>query len=206
MHSVIQALPKMQSRLECITMHVPVFQGAVVDLTFRTTDPVSSVSEVVERLMKSPLLDAYNELYTRSKPNVKRNPCVFQKEVEMPHNLSTSSSLEPTRHDSERSTSISSGPGQGSHADITPQIRLPNDLISIVMPLSKEDLFVSTDCTGKDTMCLLNVDCCLGLPAGNTVKLVSWYVLVLIDVKDCEPDVLLADNLAESVFKCLTMD
>ncbi|TPP60313.1 Glyceraldehyde-3-phosphate dehydrogenase [Fasciola gigantica] len=40
-HSVIQALPRMQSRLECITMHVPVFEGAVVDLTF-AYDPVGT--------------------------------------------------------------------------------------------------------------------------------------------------------------------
>ncbi|VDP95076.1 unnamed protein product [Echinostoma caproni] len=172
--SVIQALPRMQSRLECITMHVPVFEGAVVDLTFRTSETVTGITEVIERLTKSSLLETYNQIHTSTQPIVNRTSCTLHIEPLLTPVSSPSSMAETTRHDSEHSASMSSGPGKTSRADLTPQIRLPNDLASIMLPLNKEDAYVSTDATGKRTMSLLCVDCSLGVPSGNTVKLISW--------------------------------
>ncbi|KAF7233825.1 hypothetical protein EG68_02775 [Paragonimus skrjabini miyazakii] len=177
--SVLQAIPSLFGRFDAILIHVPVFSGAVVDLTFRTTEPVGGVAEIIEKLTKSPLIEKYNDLHVKTQPVRKRTNCGgHQQPISSP-----SSGVDMIRRDSDQSLSMSSGPSLGTGADLVPVIQMPDDLTSVLVPLNKEDAFVSTDSTGKHTMCLLSVDCCLSIPSGNIVKLVSWFDL---EVSFCE--------------------
>lgn len=169
--SVLQALPKLRSRIDAIVMHVPTFTGAVVDLTFRTVEPVNGISEIIEKLTRSSLLEKYNEIHIRTQPYNNRPACDSQQQ-----NISSPSSMVDTmRQDSDQSTSLSSALSLGTKTETLPPIRMPADLTSIVVPMNKEDAYVSTDAAGKHTLCLLAVDCCLGIPSGNTIKLVAWF-------------------------------
>ncbi|CAL8077851.1 unnamed protein product [Calicophoron daubneyi] len=168
--SVIQAIPSLQGRLDAIVMHVPTFSGAVVDLTCRSRVTVGSVSEVIDQITRSTLLEKYNSLHSSTQPFIK-SECDLKK----PRPVSAASM--PTSLDvsnSERSNSVSSAIGTG-RADISQAIQMPHDLTSIMVPLKKEDAFVSTDATGKHTLSLLSMDCCICLPAGHIMKFVSWF-------------------------------
>ncbi|KAG5453129.1 Glyceraldehyde-3-phosphate dehydrogenase [Clonorchis sinensis] len=174
LQSVFQAIPKLNGRLDAITMHVPVFEGAVVDLTFRTMDVLNGVGEVVDRITKNSLLLQYNDLHIKTQPFRDKGSCFSQFKKA---SSSASSMADSIRRDSDQSLSQSSGPNVVAGTDINPTIQMPDGLTSVLVPVSKEDAYVSSDATIKHTLCLLSVDCCFGIPAGNTFKLVTWFDL-----------------------------
>ncbi|KAA3672352.1 uncharacterized protein DEA37_0007733 [Paragonimus westermani] len=53
---VLRAIPSLFDRFDAISLHVPVFSGAMVDLNFRTKEPVGGAVEIIGKPTKCRLL------------------------------------------------------------------------------------------------------------------------------------------------------
>lgn len=173
--SVMQALPTLRTRLDANLFHVPTFNGAVVDLTFRTAEPVSGVSEMIDKLTGSPLLEYYNQLHVNTQPFNNRPMCEQEPPPTGTMSTSPSSLTESLRNESDQSMSGSGPATVTTKGDLVPIIPMPPNLNSVVLPLAKEDAFVSSDATEKHTLAMLSVDYCLSVQTGGIVKLISWF-------------------------------